>query len=230
MLYTKEQVRDNIRNLDGKRVFYLGKQDILTAEAKDWLNAQRIQILPAQQARRNRYQLITGGELPEKPEHMTHLNGDVLVPKTHPRIGFRGAVDSLEAELLWCGKQYPHLQKQLGEILSLTRKLISCDVLGEPVGETVLCGLSEQEQRKRSHFPQEHYGIPHFMPAFSDQESVLGLNRVRTVARHTELMAVDAFSDREGNPTRVDILQALNRISSMLYIMMIQEKSNDQRQ
>ena len=37
--------------------------------------------------------------------------------------------------------------------------------------------------------------------------------------------AVTAFSDREGNPTRVDILRALNRMSSMLYLLMIQEKS-----
>ena len=39
------------------------------------------------------------------------------------------------------------------------------------------------------------------------------------------LAAVAAFSDREGNPPRVDILQALNRMSSMLYLLMIQEKS-----
>ena len=41
-----------------------------------------------------------------------------------------------------------------------------------------------------------------------------------------ELAAVDAFSDRDGIPTRPDILQALNRMSSMLYILMIQEKSH----
>jgi ethanolamine utilization cobalamin adenosyltransferase len=35
---------------------------------------------------------------------------------------------------------------------------------------------------------------------------------------------VEAFSDREGNPTRPDILQALNRMSSMLYILMIRRK------
>ena len=40
-----------------------------------------------------------------------------------------------------------------------------------------------------------------------------------------ELAAVEAFSDRAGNPTRVDILRALNRMSSMLYILMIQWKS-----
>jgi ethanolamine utilization cobalamin adenosyltransferase len=50
---------------------------------------------------------------------------------------------------------------------------------------------------------------------------VLLVNRVRCVARQGELAAVEAFSDREGNPTRMDILQAMNRVSSMLYLVMI---------
>ncbi len=226
MLYTKEQVRDNIRNRQGSRVFYLGKDDLLTNEARDWLTSQRIQILPAEQAKNPVYRLLCGGEIREKPEHMTHLNGDVLVLKTHPRIRFRGAVDSLESALLCCGQKFPHLQKQLGEILALSRRLIRCDVLEEPVGEFTLCGLTQQEQRKRSHLPQDYYGIPHFMPEFTDRESVLELNRVRCMARSAELAAMEAFSDREGNPTRADMIQALNRMSSMLYILMIQEKAN----
>ena len=33
----------------------------------------------------------------EKPEHMTHLVGNVLVVKNHPRILFRGKLDSLQS-------------------------------------------------------------------------------------------------------------------------------------
>lgn len=225
MLYTKEQVRENIRNRQGKRVFYLSKEDILTNEARDWLTSQRIEILPAEQAKNAVYRLLNGAAVTEKPEYMTHLNGDVIVPKTHPRIRFRGAVDNLEAALLLCQKAVPERQNELQEILDLARRLISCDVLGEPVGEYSLCGLSEQEQRKRSHLPQDYYGIPHFMPHCTDPQAVLELNRVRGLVRSTELAAVDAFSDRDGIPTRPDILQALNRMSSMLYILMIQEKA-----
>ena len=225
MLYTKEQVRENIRNRQGKRVFYLSKEDILTNEARDWLHSERIEILPAEQAKNNAYRLLGGGTVSEKPEHMTHLNGDVLVPKTHPRIRFRGAVDNLEAALLLCQNAVPELQKELQEVLELARRLISCDVLEEPVGEFTLCGLSEQEQRKHSHFPQKYYGIPHFMPQCTDKQSVLELNRVRGLVRSTELAAADAFSDRDGIPTRPDILQALNRMSSMLYILMLRQKA-----
>ena len=100
MLYTLEAVRENLRNRQGKRVFFLGKGDSLTSGARDFLLRERIDILPASEAKPEKYRLMGGGWLEEKPEHMTHLNGDTLVPKTHPRILFRGKLDTLEAELL----------------------------------------------------------------------------------------------------------------------------------
>ena len=121
MLYDVRAARDNIRNKDGKRVFYLGPGDQLTPSARDVLSSMRVQILPPPE------------KGAPKPEHMTHLNGDTLVPKTHPAIRFRGAVDTLEAEILLCGAHCPHLQQQLQPLLDLTRQLIAADVLGEPV-------------------------------------------------------------------------------------------------
>ena len=225
MLLNEKEVRENLRNREGKRVFYLAKGDQLTSSARDFLNRERIAILTAEQAKPDRYRLPGGGWLEEKPEHMTHLNGELLVPKTHPRILFRGKMDTLEAELLLCQLTAAHLVTPLGEILALARLLIRCDVLEEPVPEGKLCGLTEAEIRRRSHFPQDYYNQAHFMPAVSDGAVIAGLNRARCAAREAELAAVAAFSDREGNPTRLDILRALNRMSSMLYILMIQEKS-----
>ena len=225
MLWQEAAVRANIRNREGKRVFYLGKGDQLTSGARDWLRRERIEILPAEQAKPQRYKLLTGGFLEEKPEHMTHLNGDLLVPKNHPRILFRGKMDTLEAELILCQLADPALAAPVGEILTLARQLIRWDVLEEPVQETTLCGLTQEQQRKRSHFPQEYYGQPHFMPEAADGPVIARLNRARCAAREAELAAVTAFQDREGHPTRPDILKALNRMSSMLYILMIQWKS-----
>ena len=226
MLYTEENVRANIRNREGKRVFYLGKGDTLTPGARDWLSRERIAILPGETAKPEQYRLLSGAMLAEKPEQMTHLNGDVLVLKTHPRIRFRGAMDSLEAELLLCGLRCQgQLRKDIEEILALARMLIRCEVMEESVPDGKLCGLTEEEMRSRSHRPQDYYGQAHFMPDVSDGAQVLWLNRARCAARNAELAAVHAFSDREGNPTRVDILQALNRMSIMLYILLIREKS-----
>lgn len=219
MLYHLQGVKDNIRNRDGKRVFYLGKGDQLTWEAQDFLKQEQIAILPAEQARPQRYQLLSGGFMEEKPEHMTHLNGDFLVPKTHPRIIFRGAMDTLEAELLLWALHLPEREKELKEVLSLARKIVACEVLGEPLQAQSLCGLTQDQLRSHSHCPQEFYGQPHFMPEVSDGKGILGLNRVRCAARDAELKAVAAV------PERTDILLALNRMSSMLYILMIQEKA-----
>ena len=225
MLYTEEMTRMNIRNRGGKRVFYLGKGDTLTPGARDFLSRERIAILPAESAKPDHYRLLNGAVLTEKPEQMTHLNGDFLVLKTHPRIRFRGAMDSLEAELLWCALHGEgKLRADLGEILNLARMLIRCDVMEEPVPEQKLCGLTESEQRSHSHRPQDYYGQTHFMPEVSDGETILRLNKCRCAARAAELAAAAAFTDENGNALRLDMLRALNRMSSMLYILMIREK------
>ena len=139
-----------------------------------------------------------------------------------------GAVDTLEAELLLAQcvlcKPYSELTEQ---VLEFTRRLIRCDVLEEPVPEGKLCDLTEEELRRRSHRPQDFYGQPHFMPAAGDGEGLLRLNRARCAARAAELAAVAAFSDREGNPTRPDILKAMNRLSSMIYLIMIRLKAEN---
>ena len=226
MLYTEEQVRANIRNREGKRVFFLGKGYTLTPGARDWLSRERIQIRSGEEAKIETYRLLGGGFVTEKPEHMTHLNGDVLVCKTHPRIAFRGSIDALEAELLLCQLSAEPVRKELGEVLALARQLIRCEVLDEPVPEEKLCGLTENEIRQRSHRPQNFYGQPHFMPEYTDGAAVLQLNRCRTAARQAELAAVRAFVDADGKVIRGDILRALNRMSSMLYILMIRLKKD----
>ena len=222
MLYTKEAVRDNIRNRGGKRVFYLGKGDQLTSDARDFLTRERIAILPASEARPERYRLLGGGFMEEKPEHMTHLNGDVLVPKTHPRIILRGMVDTLEAELLLCCVNATgEIRSQLEEALRFARNLLRYEVLDEPVKEVALGGMDSDALRARSHRPQDYYGQPHFMPEPTDNLLLLQLNRARCAARAAELQAVAAFPEN-----REDLLRGFNRLSSFLYLIMIQLKSS----
>ena len=222
MLYTQENVRSNIRNREGKRVFYLGEGDSLTPSARDWLQQQRVQILPAAQASVSQYVLENGAIFPEKPEHYTHLRGNILVPKTHPVIAFRGAVDALQAQLLLAQAAVPGpYQPKVDEILQLARKLIRWDVLQEPAEMGTLLGLTPAQLREHSHFPQKYYGIPHFMPACTDGTAMLQLNLARCAARNAELAAAHAFGE-----TRADLLQMINRMSSAIYIVMIQLKQN----
>jgi len=229
-LFTEEAVRANLRVRDGKKVFYLGTSDRLTPAAREWLRQQQVLLLPAEQARPTEYRTLFGAVLREKPEHMTHLYENVLVEKDHPRIRFRGMLDALEAELLLTMKNADRqgqtvLLGQLREILEFVRSLIPCDVMDTPVAPWRLCGFTPQELRERSHFPQKYYDQPHFMPAETDPPLLLELNRLRTLVRQTELAAFAAYRTREGAVSREDILTALNRLSSLLWILMIQGKA-----
>ena len=227
MLYTEEAVRANLRSRDGKRVFFLGKNDHLTSAARDFLLRERIEILPAEKAKPERYRLLLGGYVEEKPEHMTHLDGTTLAPKTHPRIVFRGKLDSLEARLIACRLEAPEYDRELGEILAFSRKLLRAEVLGEPVAEESLCGMTEQELHRRSHFPQDYYGQPHFMPEAVDGPVMAQLNLARCAAREAELAAVAAFTGPDGQVIREDLIKAMNRLSSAIYLLMIRQKRKE---
>ena len=225
MLYTEEAVRDNIRNRQGQRVFYLASGDCLTPGARDFLTRQKIRILNAAEAKPEEYRLLGGGYIREKPEHMTHLNGDSLVPKTHPRIVFRGAMDTLQAEMILCQLMVgAPLAHRLQELLELARQIIACDVLEKPLIFERLLGFTQEELRSRSHRPQDFYGQPHFMPSYTDGAAVVWLNRCRCAIRSAELAACRAFETPEGSH-RPDILKALNRMSSSIYLLMIEEKA-----
>lgn len=225
MLYSEEAARANVRSRDGRRVFFLGSGDNLTSAARDYLRRERIEILPAEAARPERFALLSGGYCEEKPEHMTHLDGVTLVPKTHPRILFRGKVDTLEAQLILCRLRVPRFSGELKEILDYTRLLLRCEVLGEPVPERGLLGLTESELRRRSHFPQDFYGQPHFMPESEDGQEITHLNLARCAAREAELAAAAAFTDAYGQVSRADLLRAMNRLSSAIYLLMIRQRA-----
>lgn len=216
MLYTLEHVRDNLRTRDGERVFFLGEGDSLTSSARDFLTRERIPILPAKKAAITRYRGLDGAWYDEKPEHMTQLTGDLLVPKTHPRIVFRGRLDSLESVLLLLSLEEPGVQEPVLELLDFVRRMLRAEVLDTPLPEGKLLGLSQEELRTYSQLPQKYLGTPHFMPEPKHGLTVARLNRLRTQVREAELAAAAAFPQG-----REDIIRGLNRLSSAVYILML---------
>lgn len=160
-----------------------------------------------------------------KPEHMTHLRDEVLVCKDHPRIAFRGAIDSLEADIILLqihtsAKGMKRLTDDLEEIIKVIRQLLRCEVSGEPVGEVTLQGLDADAMRAHSHHPSQYYGMKHFLPSYKYGEIPARLNKLRTRARELELVAYRAFKKEDGQPEREDIIRVLNRLSSLFWIMM----------
>ncbi len=228
MLYTEENARACVRVRNGERVFFLAPGDRLTPKARDWLKGEGVEVISEEQRPPKTYQTLFGASLAEKPEHMTHLRENILVFKDHPRIEFRGQIDALEAEILLAqqaAKDFPQVVEGLEEILAFVRSLIRADVLGEPVQELRLLGLDAAELRERSHYPQKYYGQSHFMPSWRDPAALLAVNKVRTAVRATERAAYRAFKDEDGAVAREDIILALNRLSSLCWIMEIELKA-----
>lgn len=203
-VYTAQSVQKFLSEEQGKRVLYLEQTDRLTPSARDWLNTEGVEIRPKES---------------NKPEQMTHLRKGELVPKTHSAILFRGMLDQLQAECLLAASEAPlQIREKLKEILSVLRLIMRCHVLDEPWQERTICGLTMEELRAHSHDPETHYGQGHFLPEPTDSAALLQLNRLRTLVRRTELAACSGIPDRN------DLIRVLNRLSSLLWIMMIERK------
>ena len=165
----------------------------------------------------------TGEVLSVKPENMTHLHGNVLVPKTHPQIAFRGMLDSLEAKIMSlqvaASENGLHrLTDALDEVLAYVRQILSAEVLDKELEEIHLLGLDSAGLRYESHHIKDIYGIPHPMPEYRMGRICIGLNELRTFVRETELAAARAFQSGD-TCTRPDIVEAMNRLSSVIYIL-----------
>lgn len=168
----------------------------------------------------------TGAFYLEKPEHMTQLFGNRLVAKDHPRILFRGKLDSLQAlvvldqALIAEGGGSKKLIDDLSDVLHSLREMMRCDVLNETFQKDTIIGLTHDELRERSHNPQKFFGIkPMVLPDYTMGRDYALLNQLRASIREAEVAAVEAF--RENNQyTRKDIVEELNRLSSALHIMM----------
>lgn len=167
----------------------------------------------------------TGAYYMTKPEHMTQLFGNELVPKNHPRILFRGKLDSLQAlvvldQVLIGENGNEKLVADLDDILGILREIMRCDVLDEELVNESVIGLSHAELRERSHNPMKFFKIKQMvLPDHTMGKDYALLNQLRTAIRETEVAAADAF--RNGNQyTRSDIIEALNRLSSAVHIMM----------
>lgn len=229
---TERTLRDaGIRRGSGS--YELPAGAVLTPAAREYLRdcgvtlaaPRRYRPMPRQPLPRDRrFTDEAGAVYTEKPEELTHLGGDRLVPKTHPRIALRGKLDSLMADilLLQCrarsAGQEP-LRRDLGDLLQACRELMSAEVLETPCRPLALFGLDDARLRRDSHHVEEVFGMDHPLPDDTMGETALLLNRLRTQVRETELAAAAAFRQGDGSIGRRDLVQALNRMSSGVYIL-----------
>lgn len=217
--------------------FKLAEGCRLTPSAAQFLSERKIEITGGQQdqatnktIKKQMNKNDKSGSGNQKPEHMTHLRGTELVPKSHPVIRYRGKLDTFEAHLLSSildaeSAGFQELARDLQDLLDYSRQMMRAEVMNEPLAQIKIRGWSPQEIRERSHYVKKYYDINHFTPQPGHGRLMVQLNFLRTQARELELAAIDAFySDMKVE--REDILQALNRFSSLIYIFMAQLVSN----
>lgn len=164
------------------------------------------------------------GQGQPKPEHMTHLRGSELISKTDPIIAYRGQLDLfqcelVEAQLFLQQSGEVELVKQLEEIAAFSRSLMLCEVRNEPFTFTGLLGYGVQELREISHNPKHFFGVEHSKLSYEFGPVVAKLHYLRSRSREVELYANRAFEGKDGSCQRSDIVQALNRLSSAIYIL-----------
>jgi ethanolamine utilization cobalamin adenosyltransferase len=160
----------------------------------------------------------------EKQEHRTYLSAGDVVDKVNPRIEFRGRLDSLIADVVSlqaAAKQegLTVLVEELEEIREKLRDILICEVVDKPCDALSLWGLSSDEIRERSHHPEKHFGLGHILPHHTMGIAAAGLNSLRTRAREAELSACRAFDTSSGNPSRLDVVGVMNRLSSAFYVL-----------
>ena len=223
----------------GARQYQVEEGTFVTESARSWLEKRDIQlvILPKGRMcggmsrtplpdRGSRTYLDAATGLPlgrEKPEEMTHLRGNLLVKKTHPRIAFRGKLDSLEAAILEAQalahrQNAPAVRDGLGEVLEQVHLVLGAEVKDQPLEEVPILGMDQARLRQVSHNVKGAFGIDHPIPSWEMGELALRLNTLRTQVRETELAAAVAF-EAPGETPRPDIIRALNRLSSAVYIL-----------
>jgi ethanolamine utilization protein EutL len=175
--------------------------------------------------------LATGERFAAKPDHLTHLRDDEsLVPKTEPRIAARGKLDLLQSALLDAqvaadADGARALVGELGELLELARALVGAEVTGRAVPPPVLWGMTGEQIRDATHHTHELYGVPFMYPDVRQGPVIAKLAVARAIAREAEIAIIAAFPPAGGlvtaPPARADLAEALNRLSSALYLLAV---------
>ncbi|MFV0518239.1 MAG: cobalamin adenosyltransferase [Aminipila sp.] len=253
---TESDLRSEIRTSEID-VYYLDEDKFLTPAASEFLRDRRIEIIKGkkeciekkseelqttvhlqeiQEEKHEKPKFIdyeTGAYYYEKPEHMTQLHDNFLVEKDHPRIYFRGKVDSLQSLIVLdqtilagIGGQ-EKIINDLDEILNILYKIMGCDVFNNPFNNEKIIGLTHDEIREHSHNPMKYYKTKQMiLPNYTMGTIYAILNQLRAEIREVEVAAVKAF--RNGNKhERIDIVETFNRLSSVLHIIICRYLSSD---
>lgn len=230
MIITERELREIWQKTKG-RLITLPERSVLTPLAQDFIRAKELQIQLEDKAGTD----IKNSVPPRtnlkgsKPEQMTHLYQNELVSKNHPVIALRGQLELFQTLLVETQIDFQAMGKlelveRLEEVAVLAREIMTAEVKRQPLAFKTLWGLTGEEIRERSHYPQRYYGVSHSPLSYKQGAAVGKLHQLRAKIREVELYANRAFTDGRGACSRVDLVQALNRLSSAFYILACEQQ------
>lgn len=239
MLITETELRARWSKTRDKTIT-LAPGSMLTPSARDFLRAQGIALEITGQGLADltneimataRTDTDAGGGKGVKPEHMTHLYDGQLVAKTHPVIAWRGQLDLfdcvlVETQVALAQAGYGELAEALEEVAEFARRLMAAEVRRQPIAFGELFGWTAEQIHEMSHHPDRYFGIPHTAMSYRDGFAVARLHQLRAKVREVELYANRAFGGG-GGEGRPDIILALNRLSSLFYVLICRHRGQE---
>ncbi|MGL5721239.1 MAG: cobalamin adenosyltransferase [Brevinema sp.] len=172
--------------------------------------------------------------LTKKPEHMTHLFENVLVRKNDPRIILRGKLDTLQSVIIETQLSLQEASRMdlvdfLEDLLLFTREILAAEVWNKPLPERTLIGLSFDQIREYSHYPEKYFQLKQMVLVnYRQGKIVSSFNHLRALSRECELVAVSAFL-KDDVMEQGSLILGLNRLSSCFHILMYQQLKRQQQ-
>lgn len=246
MVITESHVRAKVK--EGIKKLKIEPRDILTPSAKQYLSEKCIELIKEsnnkieiKKSMNEDKEVMTTESSPkfrglrnefyiEKGEGLTHLWGNILVPKSNKRIVFRGELDILLSDWILLQKKSNErknnkLSEDLQSIFLFIKNLIKAEITDSHLEKIDLLGMSYEKIRETSHNPKKFYGVDHLFGIDATyNEIILLLNRVRASVRKLELISLESYYTENGLK-KEEVNEALNRLSSAIYIMMLKGKS-----
>ncbi|MGL6064111.1 MAG: hypothetical protein ACRC0S_03410 [Fusobacteriaceae bacterium] len=244
MVITEYLIKTKLKNSESSS-FILEKGMILTPSAKQYLSDKGIFLIKEEEEIKEKkeeneelkknvdkpkFRGLSGEYYYEKPENMTHLSGNILVSKLDKRIVLRGKIDSFLAQ--WCIVQKKLLDRKnqklsldLESVFHFIKKIMISEIENNELPEVTVLGYTFDQIRDISHNPKQNFGLEHLFDINSSYEDlILELNLIRAKVREIELLAVEVFLNNNGAKEE-KIVKAFNRMSSIIYIMMLKSKA-----
>ncbi len=172
-----------------------------------------------------RYVVAGGGQLAEKPVHMTLMQGhaaaNILVEKDHPRIFLRGALERLLTKAMLLRRKAHDLGRtklcgDLGQIEARLRGIRQAELLDHALLPADMLGLSEER------LAAEARALSGLELEYDSDETALAAHELYGLLHEAESLAVRAFR-REFELERPEIIRALNLLGLAVKLIVYRE-------